>query len=152
MPHAGVRPRKIIISMNQNTFFTVTSYLADKTHIEQSIVRFVIIGAVNTAFAYGLYALFIFLGMYDYVAVFCSTLIGIFFSFKTFGAFVFENTNNRRIFRFFAVYILGYFLNVLILRLFCFYVWNNLYIAGLVSSLCVALFSFVANKRWVYKK
>ena len=55
MPHAGVRPRKIIISMNQNTFFTVTSYLADKTHIEQSIVRFVIIGAVNTAFAYGLY-------------------------------------------------------------------------------------------------
>ena len=128
-------------------------YGFETVHPMISIVRYDRDEAVREGvYHYGLYALFIFLGMYDYVAVFCSTLIGIFFSFKTFGAFVFENTNNRRIFRFFAVYILGYFLNVLILRLFCFYVWNNLYIAGLVSSLCVALFSFVANKRWVYKK
>lgn len=107
---------------------------------------------MNTAFAYGLYALFIFLGCHYALAVFLSTVIGICFSFKTLGAFVFANPDNRLIFKFFAVYGPCYLVNVGILRLLTAAGMKNLYAAGLVSSFLAAMVSFFLNKFIVFKK
>ncbi|MBR3632453.1 MAG: GtrA family protein [Elusimicrobiaceae bacterium] len=122
------------------------------THIPEQMWRFLMIGALNTAFAYGLYALFIFVGLHYTLAVLLSTVIGICFSFKTLGGLVFDNPDNRLIFKFFAVYTGCYFLNIFLLGLFSRYVWNNLYAAGLFSSLVVAAVSFCINKYFVFKK
>lgn len=122
------------------------------TAIPEQFIRFLIIGAMNTAFAYGLYALFIFLGCHYTLAVFLSTVIGICFSFKTLGAFVFNNPDNRLIFKFFAVYGVCYLVNVGILRLLTAAGMENLYAAGLISSFLVAMVSFFLNKFIVFKK
>lgn len=127
-------------------------WLAGWTHVPEQIIRFLIIGALNTAFAYGVYALFIFVGLHYTLAVLLSTVIGTCFSFKTLGGLVFDNSSNRLIFRFVAVYSGCYFLNIALLRMFSQYVWSNLYAAGLFSSLLVAAVSFCINKYFVFRK
>lgn len=69
------------------------------------ILRFVVIGVVNTAFSYGIYSFFLFLGFNYAIANLLALLSGILFSFKTQGHLVFRNPNNRLIGRF----VLGWF-------------------------------------------
>lgn len=133
-------------------FQRVCNFTARLTGLPEQFIRFLIIGAGNTAFAYGLYALFIFLGAHYALAVFLSTAIGICFSFKTLGAFVFDNPDNRLIFKFFAVYAVCYVINVGILRLLTAAGMKNLYAAGLISSFLVAMISFFLNKFVVFKR
>ena len=133
-------------------FSSLCKNLASLTKIPEQIIRFLIIGTLNTGFAYGLYALFIFIGLHYTLAVLFSTLIGIFFSFKTFGNWVFFNPDIRRIFRFAAVYGGCYVLNIGILKLLTSIGISNLYIAGLISSLLVAMVSFLFNKFFVFRR
>jgi len=126
--------------------------IAAIVHLPEQLIRFLIIGCVNTAFAYGIYALSIFLGAHYTLAVLLSTVIGTCFSFKTMGTMVFDNPDNKLIFKFIAVYTLCYFLNIGILRLLTLLGLTNLYIAGLTSSLLVALISFCLNKWVVFRK
>lgn len=133
-------------------FALLSKNLAAFTKIPEQLIRFLIIGTINTAIAYGLYAVFIFIGFHYTTAVFFSTAIGVCVSFKTFGKWVFFQTDNRRIFRFLAVYTVGYFLNVGILKLCTAGGLFNLYLAGFISSIAVAGFSFAANKYFVFKR
>lgn len=133
-------------------FSRFCGFVSRLTRLPQQFIRFLVIGALNTAFAYGLYALFIALGCHYALAVLLSTVIGTFFSFKTFGHFVFANPDNRLVFKFFAVYALCYALNVGILRLLTGAGMENLYLAGLISSALVAMVSFFLNKFVVFKK
>ena len=126
--------------------------IADIVHLPEQLIRFLIIGCVNTVFAYSIYALSIFLGAHYTLAVLLSTIIGTCFSFKTMGTMVFDNPDNKLIFKFIAVYTLCYFLNIGILRLLTIIGVSNLYIAGLTSSLIVALISFCLNKWVVFRK
>lgn len=131
-------------------FFKCCKILARLTRVPEEFIRFLMIGALNTAFAYGMYALFIFLGFHYALAVFLSTAIGICFSFKTLGTFVFNNPANRLIFKFFTVYSGCYLLNVGILRTLTVAGMKNLYLAGLISSFLVAMVSFFLNKFVVF--
>lgn len=133
-------------------FTRFCNYLSVLTHIPEQFIRFLLIGSLNTAFAYGLYSLFIFIGLHYALAIFFSTIIGIFFSFKTFGKWVFFHSGNRRLLRFFAVYAIGYFLNVGILTALTAGGITNLYLAGLISSFLVAMCSFFLNKFFVFRK
>ena len=127
-------------------------FISKLTKIPEQFIRFLIIGSINTGFAYGLYALFVFLGCHYALAVFLSTVIGICFSFKTLGSFVFDNPDNRLIFKFFSVYVICYFGNVGILKILTGLGMQNLYMAGLISSFLVALVSFFLNKFVVFRK
>ena len=73
--------------------------------------RFILVGIFNTIFGYGLYALFISLGMKYTSAVFFATILGVFFNFKTIGFYVFASKDHSLIIKFFIVYSLIYFLN-----------------------------------------
>lgn len=135
--------------MADSTFFSkMCTWLERWTHIPQQLIRFVFIGCLNALFAYSVYCLCIFIGLHYVLAVLASTVLGTCFSFKTMGRFVFNNTDNKLIFKFFAVYILCYFLNIGILRLLTGCGLQNLYIAGFISSALVAMASFCLNK-WV---
>ena len=47
------------------------------------LIKFILVGILNTAFGYSLFALFIFLNMHYSLAVFLSTVLGVLFNFKS---------------------------------------------------------------------
>lgn len=118
---------------------------------ENKFFRFILVGILNTAFGYSLFALFIFLNMHYSLAVFLSTVLGVLFNFKTIGKLVFDNHDNSLIFRFIAVYVLLYLINISCLWFFKISGFENMYINGFVLLVPLALISFVLNKKYVFK-
>ncbi len=113
-------------------------------------VKFILVGILNTAFGYLVFALLLFLGLHYTLAVILSTVAGVLFNFKTTGTLVFKNHNNKLIFKFVAVYTITTTLGIIILRM-AELAHINLYLAGLVSTGICAIISFLLNKNWVFK-
>jgi putative flippase GtrA len=114
-------------------------------------VKFLLVGFINTLFGYGCFAIFLFMGMHYAIALFLATAVGIVFNFKTTGVLVFKSSNNRLIFRFVAVYLFAYCINLLGLRLL--QLWEiNPYYAGGVLVIPMALVTFFLNKRYVFDR
>lgn len=118
--------------------------------MKQELKRFVLIGITNTIFYYLLYAIGIYFGLSYQIATLIATLFGVLFSFKTFGRFVFNNTSNYRIFRFFLSYTFLYFVNISIITMMK-SITVNYYFSGFVAVIICALLSFILNKFYVYK-
>ena len=114
------------------------------------VFKFIITGVINTLFYFTLYSLFIFLDIEYKIAVFLATLIGIFFSFYMFGAFVFNNRNKRLIFKFILVYFFLYILNIEVIRIVN-HVLHNYYYSGFFAMMIGAIVSFVLNKFFVFR-
>lgn len=114
------------------------------------ILRFVVIGVVNTAFSYGVYSLFLFLGSNYAIANFLALLSGILFSFKTQGHLVFRNPNNRLIGRF----VLGWsFIYLATITLIGWLVAYGLdaYTAGALALPFSTLLSYLTQKYLVFR-
>lgn len=114
------------------------------------IVRFIVIGIINTAFYFMLYSIFIFFKLDYKVAVLLATLLGIVFSFKTLGSFVFKNKDNKLFIKFLLLYVILYFVNIMLINFFNHFV-NNYYIAGFLATMINAVLSFGLNKFFVFK-
>jgi putative flippase GtrA len=113
------------------------------------IIRFLFVGGINTVFGYGVFALFILLHLHYVVAALLANICGVLFNFKTTGTLVFKNKGNRLIFRFFGVYIITYFINVGLLKVFDYYGIKSL-IAGAIIVLPLSLLSFTLMKKFVF--
>jgi len=117
----------------------------------KQMLNFIKTGLLNTVFYYLIYSILIYIE-FDYkMSVLLATIIGVLFSFKTFGKFVFENEDQTLILKFLSVYILLYFINISIISIFNIYM-INLYISGLCATLSCAVLSFILNKWYVFKK
>lgn len=112
-------------------------------------IRFLAVGGINTLFGYGVFALFIFLGCHYSIAAFMGTVLGILFNFMTTGRLVFNNRDNRLIFKFVMVYGVVYGLNVLGLKIFHLLNVGN-YLGGALLILPMALVAFTLNKKMVF--
>lgn len=112
---------------------------------------YIVVGLLNTAVGYSLFAFFIFLGMHYSLAVLVSTLLGILFNFKTIGTIVFKRNDNRRIFRFFVVYGITYLLNVGGLRVLK-GLQLDMYRAGALMLAPMAIVSFYLLRTFVYNE
>src|SRR5471030_2606365 len=90
--------------------------------LNYKFIRFILVGILNTVFGYSAFALFVFLGLHYTAAVFFATILGILFNFKTFGKLVFKNPytdfNYNLIFKFFMGYVILYFINIILIKLF----------------------------------
>lgn len=118
--------------------------------IDSQFIRFIFVGMLNTAFGVGVYCLLIWLGIPYQLATLMSTVLGVLFNFKTIGVLVFENKDNSLIFRFALCYVVAYFINIGIIWLFKHYL--NDYWSGILATPFVAVFSFLFQKTFVYKK
>ncbi len=112
-------------------------------------VRFVLVGLLNTAFGYGVFALLILLGIPYPIATLLSTAAGVLFNFKSYGTLVFGSHDNRLLLRFVAVYAVIYAVNLIPLR------WAerngiSLLVTGAAVALPMALLSFLLNRRFVF--
>ena len=119
--------------------------------LKKELIQFFITGIINTIFYYILFSAFIYLELDYKLAVLFATLIGVLFSYKTFGKFVFDHHDNTRLLRFSLVYIILYFVNIFIIKIMYIFL-ENYYGAGLIATFVCAIFSFVLNKLFVFKK
>ena len=111
--------------------------------------RYLAVGLLNTVFGYGVFALLIYLGLSYPVALFLATILGVLFNFKSIGVLVFKSRDNKLIFRFVAVYIVIYFLNLIGLKLLT-AIDMNVYYSGAVLLPLMAVVGFIINKRFVF--
>lgn len=114
-------------------------------------IRFVLIAGLNTAFGYGVYALFIWLGVHFSLATLLSTILGILFNFKTYGVIVFRNKNNQLILRFILVYGFLYLCNVASIAILK-QMGLTSYLAGFIMLIPIGLLGYFFNKRFVYNR
>jgi putative flippase GtrA len=119
-------------------------------HINNRFIRFLIVGGINTAFGYGIFALLIFLKLHYSIAALLATILGVLFNFKTTGRLVFESKDNGLIFKFVGVYAIIYTINTTSLGVLNFFK-VNMYLAGAVMLLPMAMLAFVLNKSLVFK-
>jgi len=119
--------------------------------VSLQFVRFLVVGAVNTAFGYGVFAITVLAGALPLVALVVTYIIGVIFNYFTTGKFVFKRGGGAAAFvRFVSAYVLIYAFNVGMYKLINILVANPL----LVQAMCVpivATFSFVLFKFHVFK-
>ena len=119
--------------------------------VSSQFLRFILVGGLNTAFGVGVYCLAIYVGIPYYIATLLSNVLGVCFNFITTGNLVFRNNNPRLIFRFVMAYVLIYFINTAVVKVFILLGMND-YWAGILATPVVALCSYSLLKQFVYRK
>lgn len=112
------------------------------------LIRFGLVGALNTAFAYGVFAALLWTGLHFTLATLLGGAIGVVTGFRLHGKFVFKNPGKGRFLHFCGIFILIYALSVgiqAIARL-----GMNGYAAGAIASCFTAPISFILNRFLVF--
>ena len=117
--------------------------------IDEKFFKFLIVGFINTLFSYFLYVLFVAIGLIANVALLFQYIFGVLWNFKTTGTIVFQNKNNKLIFKFVASYVFTFLINSVLLKILINFV--NDYLAQAILIIPIALLSFVILKYWVFK-
>ena len=123
--------------------------LATKIKAIQSI-RFILVGVLNTAFSYLVYAAFLFFGLSYQLANFLALVVGILFSFKTQGHFVFDNPDNRLLGRFVVSWTLIYFCTITVIGQIIALGFDP-YSAGALSLPFSVALSYLTQKYFVFR-
>ena len=112
---------------------------------------FLCVGGVNTLVGYGLFAGFSYAGICYPLALLLANFLGVLFNFKTTGRLVFKNNTSQALGSFIMLYALLYALNLLLMRLVLMWI-ANVYAAGFLVALPLALLGFILNKHVVFKE
>lgn len=118
--------------------------------LNNKLIRFLLVGGLNTVFGYCIFAFFIYIGAHYSLAVLLTTILGVLFNFRTTGMLVFNNSDKRLFLKFIGVYGSLYFINVLMLKVFKLFM-VNMYLAGALLVLPMALLGFFLNKKFVFE-
>jgi putative flippase GtrA len=122
-----------------------------KKLLQHQFVRYILVGGMNTAFGYGMYACFLWMGLHYMFATLLGTVFGVLFNFKTYGILVFKNRSNRLIFRYVAMYAFIYLCNNFWIFMFEKFAVNP-YVSGCLWLIPNAALSFLLSRQFVYKK
>ena len=115
------------------------------------VTRFLATGVLNTAFGYGLYALFVVLGMSYLPALVLATVLGVIFNFFSFGKLAFRAALDGRTFaRFVAGYGGSLGVNVVLLWLAHDRLGLDPYTAQAACLPPTVLATYLILRHWVY--
>lgn len=115
------------------------------------LLRFFVVGVVNTAFSYGIYATMLLIGLNYAWANLVALVLGILFSFKTQGRLVFDNSDNRLLVRFVVVWAVIYLATITLIGRFI-TLGLNAYTAGVLALPFSTVLSYVGQKFIVFVK
>lgn len=114
------------------------------------IIRFLIVGTLNTGFSYVIYAACLYVGLSYQLANLIALVIGILFSFKTQGHLVFKNTDNRLFGRFLLSWVLIYLCTIaLIGRIIA--LGFDAYSAGALALPFSVALSYLTQRYFVFR-
>lgn len=116
------------------------------------IIRFFLVAGLNIVFGYSLFAFLIWVGLHYTLAILVGQFVGALFNFKTYGILVFENKNNKLIFKFFGVYAFMWLCNTGGMTALKYLFDFNDYITGAILVIPVGLLGFIINKTFVFSK
>ena len=146
-----LRGNSMRLEFLKRLFGKLVSFISYMTKLPEQFVTFLFVGVLNTLVGYLLYVFFVWVGCNYIFAPLFSTILGVLFNFKTIGVIVFKSHNNRLLGKFFGVYGMVYVCNVLGLKCLDKVGVTNMYIAGAILVLPLALLGFYLNKKWVFK-
>lgn len=114
-------------------------------------LRFLLVGAMNTAFSYFVYAGMLYIGMNFALANLIGLVCGIFFSFRTQGTLVFDNPSPHLFYKFVAYWAITYACNLGLIKLLLMCGINQ-YLAGAAAVPILLLMSYFVQKYSVFRK
>ena len=123
--------------------------LATKIKAIQGI-RFVLVGVLNTAFSYMIYAAFLYFGLGYQLANFLALVVGILFSFKMQGHFVFDNPDTRLLGRFVLSWAVIYLCTITVIGQIIALGFSP-YSAGALSLPFSVALSYLTQKYFVFR-
>lgn len=115
------------------------------------LVRFLIVGAVNTLVSYAIYSGILFAGFNYSFANLVALISGILFSFKTQGLLVFYNSDVRRFWRFVLSWSCIYFVTITVIGSIV-SAGINPYLAGLLALPLSMVLSYISQKFFVFRR
>lgn len=107
------------------------------------------VGAVNAAFGFLLYSLFVWLGLNIFVAQIVATLLGIAFNYLTYSRHVFRDAGPAKL-RFVISYAVNYLVSLFMLAIVSRLV-HSPYAAGLIAIVATAAINYFALKHLVFR-
>ena len=117
--------------------------------LKRRFIRFLLIGGINAAFSYSVYAIFLLVGLGYALANFLALISGILFSFKTQGTWVFNNTAQGLFFRFLICWLLIYLCNIGFIRQMLAFGLDP-YTAGALAIPPIVVISYLVQKYFVF--
>ena len=111
--------------------------------------RFFIVGGLNASFGYGLFALFVWLGLPYAFAIGLATIAGIAFNYQSTGRLVFGVARWQRVPRFLMVYAFTYVLNLAGVH-FLLQFGLNIYLANATMVFPLALIAYILQRKFVF--
>ena len=117
----------------------------------QKLIKFLVVGILNTIFGYSVYAILTWIGTSYFVAAAGSTILGVLFNFKSIGWIVFKSKDNSKIIPFIIVYAALYIFNIIGLS-FMMHEGFDSYMSGIIIIFPLAIISYLINSRVVFKK
>lgn len=118
---------------------------------DHHILRYLIVGTINTGFSYSIYALGLYMGLKYQIANLIALMVGIVFSFKTQGRFVFNNSNNRLFGRFVISWAVIYVATIILIGKII-ELGLNAYWAGVVALPFSVGLSYMVQKYFVFQR
>ncbi|NTY36616.1 MULTISPECIES: GtrA family protein [Burkholderia cepacia complex] len=113
------------------------------------LLRFLVVGGLNTLVGYSLFAVLTYAGLAYPVAIGLATIGGVLFNFQSVGRLVFDGAPRSRFWRFVGVYCVIYLLNLGGVRLLL-GLDANIYIANALTLLPLSVIAFILNRRFVF--
>lgn len=115
------------------------------------IIRFYLVGLLNTAFGYLAFALLIFIGLTYAYAALIATSMGVIFNYFTTGNLVFKR-KKASLLKFALFYAAIYLLNITICAILKKITALNDYYLGFIITCFLSIISYLANKFFVFTR
>ena len=112
-------------------------------------VRFLVVGVLNTAFGYSLFAVLTYFHVTYPIAIALATIGGVLFNFQSIGRLVFYGAPRSRFWRFVGVYCVIYLVNLGGVH-WLLHHGVGIYAANAFMLVPLALLAFVLNRQFVF--
>lgn len=113
------------------------------------LLRFLVVGGLNTVFGYSLFVALTYIGVGYPIAIGLATVGGVLFNFQSVGRLVFGGAPRSRFWRFVGVYCVVYLVNLGGVRVIL-GLGINVYIANAIMLIPLSLVAFILNRRFVF--
>ena len=123
-----------------------------KNLFEFQTIRFLVIGAINTAFGFTVFSAMMIAGLALWQALIGSTLAGIIFNFFTYGGVVFRQLSYTRVPRFVLAYLFIISLNAWLIEYISSNYGTGKILAGAYVVIPMAIVSYLILNNFVFRK